>query len=69
MKNIGASVFEGDSKLKKITIKSSGLKKVGSKALKGNHEKCRIKVPKKKLKDYQKLLKGKGQKSGVKIVK
>ena len=69
VKNIGASVFEGDSKLKKITIKSSGLKKVGSKALKGIHEKCRIKVPKKKLKDYQKLLKGKGQKSGVKIVK
>lgn len=69
IKNIGASAFEGAGKLKKITIQTSVLKKVGKKAFKGIHEKCKIKVPKKKLKDYQKRLKGKGQKSSVKIVK
>ena len=66
---IGANAFNGDSKLKKITIKSTKLKKVGKKAFKGIHAKCRIKVPKKKLTAYKRLLKGKGQKAGVKITK
>ena len=66
---IGANAFSGDKSLKKLTIKSAKLKKVGKKAFKGIHAKCRIKVPKKKLTAYKRLLKGKGQKAGVKITK
>ena len=66
---IGANAFSGDSRLKKLTIKSAKLKKVGKKAFKGINAKCRIKVPKKKLTAYKRLLKGKGQKAGVKITK
>lgn len=69
VKTIGASAFENDSRLKKIIIQSKVLTKAGSKAFKGIHKKCKIKVPKKSLKDYQKRLKNKGQKSSVKITK
>ena len=55
--------------LKSITIKSTSLKKVGKKAFKGIHAKAKIKVPAKKLRSYKRLLKGKGQKAGVKITK
>ena len=65
--NIGTNAFSGDAKLKKITVKSTGLKKVGAKALKGIHKKAVIKVPKKMLKKYKKLFKGKGQKKTVKV--
>lgn len=64
---IKTGAFNGCSKVKKITVKSKVLKKVEKKALKGIHAKCKIKVPKKKLKSYKKLLKGKGQKKTVKI--
>ncbi len=43
------------------------LKKVGKGALTGINRKCVIKVPKKKLKSYKSLFKGKGQKKSVKI--
>ena len=66
---IGANAFNGAKKLKKITIKSTQLKKVGKKAFKGIDKKCKIKVPKKKLTRYKRLLKGKGQKASVKITK
>ena len=66
---IGANAFSGDKNLKKISIKSAKLKKAGKKAFKGIHAKCKIKVPKKKLSAYKRLLKGKGQKAGVKITK
>lgn len=69
VKTIGSKAFYGCSKLKKITVKSKVLKKVGSKAFKGIHKNAVIKVPSKKLKAYKKLLKGKGQKSTVKISK
>lgn len=69
LKEIGASAFSGDKALKKITLKTTALKKVGSKAFKGIQKKAVIKVPKKKLTAYKKLLKGKGQKSTVKITK
>ena len=69
IESMGKSVFKGCSKLKNITIKSVKLKKVGNKSFKGIHKKARIKVPKKKLKAYRKLLKKKGQKSTVKIKK
>ena len=64
---IGASAFAGDAKLKKITVKSAVLKKVAAKALKGVNKKAVIKVPKKQLKKYTKLFKGKGQKKTVKV--
>jgi beta-galactosidase len=38
-------------------------------ALKGIHKKCTIKVPKTKLTAYKRLLKKKGQKASVKIIK
>ena len=67
--SIGAYAFAGDAKLKKIAVKSAVLKKVGAKALKGIHKKAVIKVPKKQLKKYAKLFKGKGQKKTVKVKK
>jgi hypothetical protein len=66
---LGKNVFAGDSKLKTITIQSETLKKVGSGAFKGISKKATIKVPSAQLKNYKKLLKGKGQGSKVKIVK
>lgn len=64
---IGKLAFNGDAKIKKITVKSAVLKKVGAKAFKGIHKKAVIKVPKKQLKAYKKLMKGKGQAKTVKI--
>lgn len=69
VQTIGSGAFQGDGKLKNITIKSTSLKSVGSKAFKGIHAKCRIKVPKAKLSSYKKKLSKKGQKSTVKITK
>ena len=69
MTTIGAFAFAGDAKLKKIAVKSAVLKKVGAKALKGINKKAVIKVPKKQLKKYTKLFKGKGQKKTVKVKK
>lgn len=68
-KTLGASAFYNCKKLKTITIKSTYLKSVGKNAFKGIYKKATIKVPKKKLSAYKKLLKGKGQKSTVKIKK
>ena len=65
--SIGASAFENCKKLKTITIKSSKLKTVGKKAFKKIHSKAVIKVPKKKLKPYKKLLNNKGQSKNVVI--
>lgn len=64
---IGKGTFKGCSKLKTITINSNVLKKVGKNAFKGINKKASIKVPKKKKKAYQKLLKRKGQSKSVKI--
>lgn len=66
---IGAGAFKNCKNLKKITIKSAVLKKVGKGAFSGIHKNCVIKVPKKQLKTYKSLLKGKGQKKSVKIKK
>ncbi|MCM1161650.1 MAG: leucine-rich repeat domain-containing protein [Roseburia sp.] len=59
---IGKSAFYGCKKLKNITIKTTKLtsKNVGSKAFKGIYAKATVKVPKKKLSAYKKLLKQKG---------
>lgn len=67
VKTIGEKAFYGCKSLKKLTIKSKVLKKVGKNVFKGIHVKARIKVPKAKLKAYKKLLKKKGQGRNVKI--
>ncbi len=66
---IGKSAFEGCKKLKRITVKSTKLKSVGKKALKGIHAKTKIKVPKSKLAKYKRLFKNKGQGKNVKVTK
>ncbi len=68
VKNIKANAFSGCKNLTTIVIKSAVLKKVGKNALKGVSAKCRIIVPKKNLKAYKKLFKGKGQAATVKVV-
>ena len=62
VRKIGKEAFAKCKNLKKITIKTTYLSKktVGAKAFKGIHAKAKIKVPKKKKKAYQKLLKAKG---------
>lgn len=68
---IGANAFSGCKKLKNIKITSTQLtkKSVGKNAFKGINKKAVIKVPKKKLKAYKNILKGKGQAKSVKIKK
>ena len=66
---IGKNAFYGDKKLKKITVKTENLKEIGKNALKEIHKDAVIKVPKKKLKEYTKLFKGKGQKKSVRVKK
>ncbi|MDO4977372.1 MAG: leucine-rich repeat protein [Eubacteriales bacterium] len=66
---IGKQAFYGDKLVKKITVKSPYLKKVGSKAFYGIYKKAVIKVPAKQLSSYKRLLKGKGQKKTVTIKK
>ena len=66
---IEKKAFNGCEKLKKITIKSSVLKKVGKNAFTGIAKNAKIKVPKKKLANYKKLLKNAKLAKSVKIVK
>lgn len=66
---IGKQAFNGCKALTSITVNSKVLKTVGASALKGISAKAVIKVPAAKLSAYQKLFKGKGQKSSVKITK
>lgn len=57
---IGKQAFSGCKKLKTITIKSTVLKKVGAKAIKGINKKATIKCPNKKIvAKYKKLFKSK----------
>ena len=69
VKTISAGAFSGSAKLKTITVKSTKLKSVGKKALKGIHTKAKIKVPKSKLAKYKSLFKNKGQGKNVKVTK
>lgn len=71
VKKIGKQTFYGCEKLKTITIKTTKLtqKNVGSKAFMGINKKATIKVPKSKVKAYQKLLKSKGVDKTVKVKK
>ena len=71
IRTISAQAFAGCKNLKNITIQTPYLtkKSVGAKAFKGISNKAVIKVPKKQLKAYQKLLKTKGVSKKVKIKK
>lgn len=69
VEKISKNAFKGCKKLKTVTIKSAELESVGKNAFKGIYKNAKIKVPKKKLSAYKKLLKNKGQGKKVKIVK
>lgn len=69
VKSIGKKAFFGCKNLRKITVKSKVLTKVGAKAFKGINKKAVIKVPAKKYSAYRKLLRGKGQAGTVTIKK
>ncbi len=62
IEKIGKQAFYGCKNLKNITFKTTKLtkKRVGSKAFSGIHAKAAIKVPKKKLSAYRKMLKARG---------
>ena len=66
---IGKNAFKNCKNLTLIQLKGAKLKKVGKGALKGVNAKCKIEVPKAKVKAYTKLFKGKGRKKSVKIEK
>lgn len=69
VKKIGKQAFANCKKLKKITIKTTKLtsKSVGKNAFKGIYKKPTVTVPKKKKKEYKKLLKAKGVPAKAKI--
>lgn len=69
VRSIGKQAFAGCKNLKSIIIRTPYLtkKSVGAKAFKGISSKAVIKVPKKQLKAYKKLLKTKGIAKSVKI--
>lgn len=69
VKTIGSYAFYGASQLKTLTLKTTGLNSVGKNAFKKTNAKLTVKVPKSKLADYKKLLKGKGLSSKAKIQK
>ena len=60
VKSIGSKAFAKCKKLKKVKIKSTSITKIGKKAFKKNAEGFTIKVPKKCLKKYKRLLKKAG---------
>ncbi len=68
--SIGKEAFAKDKALKKIVIKSSGLKKVGKNAIKGISGKAKISCGKKNVTAYKKLFTGKtGYVKSMKIIK
>lgn len=69
VKTIGSYAFYGASQLKTLTLKTTGLNSVGKNAFKKTNAKLTVKVPKSKLADYKKLLKGKGLSGKAKIQK
>lgn len=68
VKSIGEAAFLKCPKLRRITITSLNLTKVGASSLKSVHPLCKIKVPKSKYAAYKELYKGKGQTKLVKII-
>ncbi|MBO4863560.1 MAG: leucine-rich repeat protein [Eubacterium sp.] len=66
---IGKKACFGCSNLKVVTIKSNSIKKIGGKAFEGINKKAKIKVPKKKLKEYKKMIKKAGAPNNAKITR
>ena len=64
IKKIGKNAFYGCKNLKKITVKTTKLtkKSIGKNAFAKMNAKAKVKVPKKKLKVYKKILKARGVK-------
>lgn len=71
VKSIGKKAFYNCKKLKTITIRSTKLttKNVGAQAFKNINAQAKVKVPKSKVKEYQKLFTSKGLNKKVKIAK
>lgn len=61
--SIGKGCFKNCSKLKKINIRSNTLRKIGKDSLKKTDKKLCITCKKKKVKEYKKLFKNKGNKT------
>ena len=55
IQKIAKNAFKGCKKLKKVTIKTTKLKSIGTNAFKGIYKKATFKVPKKYLKKYKKM--------------
>ncbi|MBR6403449.1 MAG: leucine-rich repeat protein [Eubacterium sp.] len=55
--SISKDAFKNCKKLKKIVIKTTSLKKIGSNAFKGINPKAKFKLPKKKFAKYKKMIK------------
>lgn len=66
---IGTKAFYKCANLRKLTFKGTNLRKVYKQSFLGIHKNAKIKVPSKKYRTYEKLLKNKGQKKSVKIIK
>ena len=69
VKSIGSNAFNGCKSLKKVTIQSTGLTKIGSKAFSGTNANISFKVPKKSLAKYTKMIKKSGASKKAKITK
>lgn len=67
MISIGAKAFYKNKKLKTLTIKTTKLKKAGKGAFKGISPRAFIKVPRKNIQKYRRLLKKSGLSKTVKI--
>lgn len=65
---IAKKAFHKKKKLKKITIASTTIKRIGSRAVKGIYKKAVVKVPKKKKKSYKKMLKKAGLGKKAKVI-
>lgn len=63
--SVQANTFQGCKKAKTLTIKATGIKTIAKKGLNGLNKRIPIKVPKKKLWVYRKML----QKCGYRVIK
>ena len=69
MRTIGASAFDGCKNLKKVTIRSNRLTKIGTGAFKGIDKTAKFKVTKHKVNKYKNMILKAGAPGGVKVEK